>query len=55
MTMTEAEYESEVAEQESEFILKKDTSYGALTGELCGVFCEDLGENDHVIMAPHCM
>ena len=35
--MTEAEYASEV--------ITKDTPYLPLTGELWGVFCEDLGEN----------
>ena len=38
MTITEAEYESEV-------ILTKGTPYVALVGELWGVFCEDLGKN----------
>ena len=36
--MTEAEYQSG-------FKLTKDTPYLALTGELWGVYCEDLGEN----------
>ena len=36
--MTEAEYASV-------FISTKDTPYVAVTGELFGVFCGDLGEN----------
>ena len=31
------------AELKSDFKLTKDTSYLALTGELCDVFCEDFG------------
>ena len=38
MTMAEVKYTSEVR-------FTKDTPYLALTGELWGVFCEDLGEN----------
>ena len=30
------------------------TKYLDLTGELWGVFCDDLGETDRVITAPHC-
>ena len=33
------------AEHESDFILTTDTPYLALTGDLLGVFCEDIGEN----------
>ena len=36
------------AERKSEFVRKKYIPYVALTGELCGVFCEDTGE-----MSPH--
>ena len=34
-----------VAESESDFRIIIDTPYLALTGELWGVYCEDLGEN----------
>ena len=37
-TMTEMKYAPEV-------IFTKDTTYLALTGELWGVFCEDMGGN----------
>ena len=33
------------AEHESELKHTKDTQYHALTGELWGVCCEDIGEN----------
>ena len=33
------------AESKSDIELTKDTPYPALTGELCGVCCEDLREN----------
>ena len=33
------------AERVSDFILTTDTPHLALTGELWGVYCEDLGEN----------
>ena len=33
------------AEYKSEFEPTKDTPYLALTGKLCGVFCENFGEN----------
>ena len=33
------------AERKSHFKLTTDTPYLALTGELWGVYCEDLGEN----------
>ena len=32
-------------EQKSDTELTRDTPYLALTGELWGVYCEDLGEN----------
>ena len=34
-----------VTESESDFTLKTDTPYLALTGELCGVYCKDFREN----------
>ena len=34
-----------MAERKSNIRLTKDTPYLALMGELCGVFCEKLGEN----------
>ena len=34
-----------VAERNSDLRFTTHTSYLALTGELSGVFCEDLGEN----------
>ena len=33
------------AELKADFKLTKDIPYRALTGELWGVYCEDLGEN----------
>ena len=34
-----------VAESQSDIRITTDTPYLALTGELWGVYCEDLGEN----------
>ena len=34
-----------VAESESDIKITTVTPYLALTGELCGVYCEDFGEN----------
>ena len=43
-----------MAQLKSNIKLTKVTPYLALTGELWGVFCEDLGEYDRVLTAPHC-
>ena len=42
------------AELQSTFKFTTDTPYVALTGKLWGVYCEDVGETDRVITAPHC-
>ena len=44
-----------MAESESNFRITTGAPYLALTGELWGVYCEDLEENlnDHVITARH--
>ena len=44
-----------MAEHKPNMKLTKDTPFLNLMGELCGVFCEDLEEIDHVITAPHCI
>ena len=36
---------TETQQDKSEFKVTKDTPYLALTGELCGVCCEDTSEN----------
>ena len=41
------------AENESQFVLTKDTPYLAFAGELWDVFCEILETYDSVIMALH--
>ena len=44
-----------VAESESDIRITTDTPYLALTGELCGVHCEDCAKIDRFITAPHCI
>ena len=48
-----------MAEHKLNIRLTKDTPCLTLTGELWGVFCEDLEDFvkkiDRVLMAPHCM
>ena len=46
--MTMAEYKSNIR-------LTKNTPYLTLTGELWGVFYDDFGKIDQVIMALHCI
>ena len=40
-------------EPKSDFKLTTDTPYLTLTGELWGVYCDDLGENYNGIIALH--
>ena len=44
-----------MSEIELNIRITTDTPYLALTGELWGAYCEDLGKMDRVITAPHCI
>ena len=44
-----------LVENESDIRITTDNPYIALTDELWSVYCEDFGEIDPVITAPHCI
>ena len=44
-----------MAESESDIRITTDTPHLAHMGELWGVCCEDFGEIDRILMAPHCI
>ena len=43
------------AKHQSDFELTKDTPYLTLTGEIWGVYCENLEKIGYIITASHCM